>query len=69
MCKSNLYLAHRIVMLGSKSKKEMVWHLETRVLQDLYKHNTTLSSGRDPCLSPMWGEQRLNTKDHWYSKK
>lgn len=49
MCKSNLYLAHRAVVLGRESKKEMILHLETGVLQDLYKHNPTLSSGRDPC--------------------
>lgn len=49
MCKSNLYLAHRTVVLESESKKEMIFHLETGVLQDFYKHNATLSSGRDPC--------------------
>lgn len=69
MCKSNFYLAHRIVVFGSESKKEMMWHVETRVLQDLYKPNTTFSNGRDPCLSPVWEEAQAEYKNHWHSKK
>lgn len=49
-CKSNSYLAHRIVILGSESKQEMTWHSEIGALQDLYKHNTINPCKREKSL-------------------
>lgn len=56
MCKSNLYLAHRIVVFGSESKKEMTWHSEIGAFQDLYKHDAINPFKREmPLVSCMEG--------------
>lgn len=68
-CKSNLYLAHGIIMLGSKSKKEMIWHSRgIRALQDLYKHSTVNPCEREKPYSSAWRGALAARESHWPSK-
>lgn len=61
--------ASLIIILGSKSKKEMIWHSTgIRVLQDLYKHNTLNPCKREKPYSFAWRGALAVHGSHWHSK-
>lgn len=69
MCKSNSYLAHRIVVLGSESKKEILG-TQRLELSKIFTNMTQLTLSREkPLLSPAWREALAVYRNHWHSEK
>lgn len=62
-CKSNLCLAHRIIILGSESKKERTWHSQSLELSKIFTNTTQLTLERERNPTRLHGEELvLHTK-------